>query len=44
LYHPSEYGFTLAESFEMPATGNWAAIFIAFQTESWDTDENGNPA
>ncbi len=30
--------------FEMPATSTWAAIFIAFQTESWTTDENGNPA
>jgi uncharacterized protein YukJ len=21
----------------------WVAVFIAFQTESWDTDDNGNP-
>ena len=30
--------------FELPATESWAAIFIAFQTESWTTDDNGNPA
>ncbi len=30
--------------FERPEAGTWAAIFIAFQGESWDTDENGNPA
>jgi uncharacterized protein YukJ len=30
--------------FEMPGTPSWAAIFIAFQNESWDTDEQGNPA
>jgi uncharacterized protein YukJ len=29
--------------FELPASGTWAAIFIAFQTESWSTDDNGNP-
>ncbi|QNI32289.1 YukJ family protein [Alloacidobacterium dinghuense] len=29
--------------FELPASGTWAAIFIAFQTESWTTDSNGNP-
>lgn len=29
--------------FELPASGSWAAIFIAFQTESWTTDDNGNP-
>lgn len=29
--------------FELPASGTWAAIFIAFQTESWTTDNNGNP-
>jgi uncharacterized protein YukJ len=22
----------------------WVAVFIAFQTESWTTDSNGNPA
>jgi uncharacterized protein YukJ len=22
---------------------NWVAVFIAFQTESWNTDQNGNP-
>jgi uncharacterized protein YukJ len=30
--------------FELPASGTWAAIFLAFQTESWSTDDNGNPA
>ena len=29
--------------FAMPGSATWAAIFIAFQTESWTTDENGNP-
>lgn len=29
--------------FELPATKTWAAIFIAFQDESWSTDNNGNP-
>jgi uncharacterized protein YukJ len=29
--------------FELPASETWAAIFIAFQTESWTTDDNGNP-
>lgn len=28
---------------QMPASNTWAAIFIAFQTESWSTDDNGNP-
>jgi uncharacterized protein YukJ len=31
---------------QMPATGSaqtWVAVFIAFQTESWNTDSNGNP-
>ncbi|QHN03294.1 DUF2278 family protein [Granulicella sp. WH15] len=27
----------------MPSTQSWTAIFIAFQTESWDTDDDGNP-
>ncbi len=27
----------------LPSTQNWTAIFIAFQTESWDTDNSGNP-
>jgi uncharacterized protein YukJ len=27
---------------QMPAANTWAAIFIAFQTESWTTDDNGN--
>jgi uncharacterized protein YukJ len=26
-----------------PATKLWTAIFIAFQTESWTPDSNGNP-
>jgi uncharacterized protein YukJ len=30
--------------FELPASSTWAAIFIAFQDESWSTDKNGNPA
>lgn len=29
--------------FELPASGTWAAIFMAFQTELWNTDNNGNP-
>jgi len=29
--------------FELPASGTWAAIFIAFQSESWSTADNGNP-
>ncbi len=27
----------------LPARGTWTAVFIAFQTESWNTDPNGNP-
>lgn len=27
----------------LPAKQTWTAIFIAFQTESWDTDDSGNP-
>jgi uncharacterized protein YukJ len=27
----------------LPSTGTWTAIFIAFQTESWNTDSSGNP-
>ncbi len=30
--------------FAMPAAQTWAAIFIAFQNESWSTDSEGNPA
>ncbi|HEY0263383.1 MAG TPA: YukJ family protein [Granulicella sp.] len=26
-----------------PTAKMWTAIFIAFQTESWDTDDKGNP-
>jgi uncharacterized protein YukJ len=29
--------------FQLPATNSWTAIFIAFQGESWTTDDNGNP-
>jgi uncharacterized protein YukJ len=28
----------------LPSKKTWTAIFIAFQTESWSTDSNGNPA
>ena len=27
----------------LPGQGTWAAVFLAFQTESWKTDNNGNP-
>jgi len=27
----------------LPSKGTWTAVFIAFQTESWDTDSVGNP-
>jgi uncharacterized protein YukJ len=27
----------------LPSKGTWTAVFIAFQTESWDTDSLGNP-
>ena len=27
----------------LPSQGTWTAVFIAFQTESWDTDASGNP-
>lgn len=30
--------------FELPASRTWAAVFIAFQDESWSTDGSGNPA
>jgi uncharacterized protein YukJ len=30
--------------FSLPGTSSYTAVFIAFQDESWDTDENGNPA
>jgi uncharacterized protein YukJ len=26
----------------LPSKGTWTAVFIAFQTESWDTDSSGN--
>ncbi len=29
--------------FQLPATGKWTAIFIAFQGQSWTTGDNGNP-
>jgi uncharacterized protein YukJ len=28
----------------LPSKKTWTAVFIAFQTESWDTDTAGNPA
>jgi uncharacterized protein YukJ len=28
----------------LPSKATWTAVFIAFQTESWTTDSNGNPA
>ncbi len=30
--------------FQMPASGQWAAVFIAFQQQVWNTDGSGNPA
>ena len=27
----------------LPAQNAWVAVFIAFQTESWNTDDSGNP-
>jgi uncharacterized protein YukJ len=27
----------------LPAQNMWIAIFIAFQSQSWNTDDNGNP-
>ncbi len=30
--------------FQMPASGQWAAVFIAFQQQVWSTDGSGNPA
>jgi uncharacterized protein YukJ len=27
----------------LPSKNTWTAVFIAFQTESWDTDSKGNP-
>ncbi|MBW3632949.1 MAG: YukJ family protein [Chloroflexi bacterium] len=29
--------------FHEPGQKRWSAIFLAFQTQSWQTDENGNP-
>ena len=28
----------------LPGQGTWTAVFLAFQTESWTTDDHGNPA
>src|SRR5665213_229540 len=28
----------------LPSKATWTAVFIAFQTQSWTTDSNGNPA
>ena len=27
----------------LPAQHTWIAVFIAFQTQSWQTDDQGNP-
>jgi uncharacterized protein YukJ len=27
----------------LPSTSSWTAVFIAFQTESWTTDDSGSP-
>jgi uncharacterized protein YukJ len=27
----------------LPATSTWISVFIAFQTQSWNTDDSGNP-
>jgi uncharacterized protein YukJ len=27
----------------LPSSNTWTAVFIAFQTESWNTDSKGNP-
>jgi uncharacterized protein YukJ len=27
----------------LPSKGTWTAVFLAFQTESWDTDDMGDP-
>jgi uncharacterized protein YukJ len=27
----------------LPSQNQWVAVFIAFQTQSWDTDRNGDP-
>jgi uncharacterized protein YukJ len=35
--------FLQAPSLSSDPAQNWVAVFIAFQTESWDTDNNGNP-
>jgi uncharacterized protein YukJ len=29
--------------FHQPGHGRWSAIFLAFQTQSWHTDDQGNP-
>lgn len=28
----------------LPSQSQWMAVFLAFQTESWQTDGQGNPA
>jgi uncharacterized protein YukJ len=28
----------------LPSQNQWIAVFIAFQTETWQTDSEGNPA
>jgi uncharacterized protein YukJ len=29
--------------FQLPGSGIWTAIFIAFQGQSWNTDDSGDP-
>jgi uncharacterized protein YukJ len=28
----------------LPSQNQWIAVFIAFQTQTWQTDDQGNPA
>lgn len=35
--------FLQMPSLDTDPTKTWAAVFIAFQTESWNTDNSGNP-
>ena len=36
--------FEQFRSRDFPARDQWFAIFVAFQTQLWDTDDQGNPA
>jgi uncharacterized protein YukJ len=27
----------------LPGQGTWTAVFLAFQTENWNTNDNGDP-